>query len=145
MNSVVLYTITGYQHNLISDLVTMNVWEVFIQVHWGSWGKSPCFRAQPPSIATQPTCHACTQPGDWVINDQGSWCHWQLLVTLHKSHHPCHISTSLGTFGWMLLACNTGNMLKPDVWVPASSSASSCSSRFFFPLLFYFCVGLCTK
>lgn len=35
MNSVVLWAITGYQHNLIGDLVTMHVWEVFspIGVH----------------------------------------------------------------------------------------------------------------
>lgn len=45
------------------------------------------------------------QPGEQVINDRNSWCHWQLLVTLHKSHHPCHISTRLGTFGCLLLAC----------------------------------------
>lgn len=70
MNSVVLCAIPGYQHNLISDLVTMHVWDLFIQVHWGSWGRSPCYRAQPPSIATLPLCHVCTQPGGWVINDQ---------------------------------------------------------------------------
>lgn len=70
MNSVVLCAIPGYQHNLVSDLVTMNVWDLFIQVHWGSWGESPCYRAQPPSITTLPSCHVYIQPSDWVINDQ---------------------------------------------------------------------------
>lgn len=70
MNSVVPCVISGYQHNLVSDLVAVNVWDLFIQVHWDSWGKSPCYRAQPPSIATLPLCHVYTQPGDWVINDQ---------------------------------------------------------------------------
>lgn len=70
MNSVVLCAIPGYQHNLISDLVTMNARDLFIQVHWGSWGEGPCSRAQPPSIATLPSCHVCTQPSDRVINDR---------------------------------------------------------------------------
>lgn len=48
MNSLVLRLIPGYQHNLVSDLVTATVWDLFIQVHWGSWGKSLCSRAQPP-------------------------------------------------------------------------------------------------
>lgn len=61
----------GEQHNLISDLVTMDVWDHgFIQVHWGSRGESPCYRAQPPSIATLPFCHVHTQLGDCVIDDR---------------------------------------------------------------------------
>lgn len=65
----ILLSFTLSQHNLISDLATMNVWDLFIQVHWGSWGKSPRRRARPPSTATLPSCHVCTQPDDRVIND----------------------------------------------------------------------------
>lgn len=34
--------ISAYQCNLVCDLVTAHVWDLFIQVHWGSRGKSPC-------------------------------------------------------------------------------------------------------
>lgn len=71
MNSLVLRLIPGYQHNLVSDLVTAAVWDLFIQVHWGSWGKSLCSRAQPPplrSIVTLPLCRVYTQPDDRMIN-----------------------------------------------------------------------------
>lgn len=70
MNSVVLRAVPGYQHNLISDLVTLNVRDLFIQVHWGSWGSSPRCMAQPLSFAALPCCHLCTHPGDCLINDQ---------------------------------------------------------------------------
>lgn len=56
MNAAVPCVISAYQHNLVSDLVTANVRDLFIQVHWGSWGKSPCSTGPylPPFIATLP-------------------------------------------------------------------------------------------
>lgn len=73
-----------YQHNLIGDLVSMHVWEVLIQFHWGWRGKSPCFRAQPPSVWNRGGVSGIhIQSWGRMINDQDSWYHWQLLVTLH--------------------------------------------------------------
>lgn len=45
-------------------------------------------------------------------------------MTLHKSHHPCHISTSLRTFGHMLLEGNTSNMWQTDVCVQIQTTHS---------------------
>lgn len=76
MNSLVLFLIPAYQHNLVSDLVTATMWGLFIQVHWGSWGKSLWSRAQPApfpppfhSAVTLPSCRVNT-PADWMINGQ---------------------------------------------------------------------------
>lgn len=115
MNSVVLCAILGYHNNLISDLVTMNIWDLFIQVHWGSWGKSPCYRAQPPSIATLPSCHVCTTGAtEWLMTE--------LVVALKTSGDskqkpsPLSLAPSLGTFGRMLLACIAGQYAA-DRWM----------------------------
>lgn len=48
----------------------MNARDLFIQVHWGSWGKSPSYRAQPPSLRPCPRVMYAHNQGDWVINDQ---------------------------------------------------------------------------
>lgn len=82
MNPLRLRLIPADQHNLVSDLVTATLRHLFIQVRWGSWGKSLCSRAQPPfhSIVTLPLCHVYTQPGDRMINGHARgavdnfWC-----------------------------------------------------------------------
>lgn len=78
MNSVVLCAFLAYHNNLISDLVTMNIWDLFIQVHWGSWGKSPCYRAQPPSI-----CNLALM--SCMHNRATEWLMTELVVPLKTS------------------------------------------------------------
>lgn len=118
MNAAVPCVISAYQHNLVSDLVTANVRDLFIQIHWGSWGKSPCSTGPylPPPPPTPLSLRPCLVSCMLTIRERRdwwscSWCLWQLLVTLHKSGHPCHMSTSLGTFGHLLLVWNTGPSL----------------------------------
>lgn len=57
------------------------MWDLFIQVHWGSWGKSLFQGPTPPfhSIVTLPLCHVYTQPDDWMINDQARGAFWRLF------------------------------------------------------------------
>lgn len=128
MNSVVPWTIPGHHHDLISDPVTLNVRDLFIQVHRGSWCEAPCYGAPPPSIATLPPCHARTQPGDRVIDDRACGAiddFWRLytkattLVTLAAIwQHSCV----------RCLPENTANVRQTDVCRPSTSASSSALS-----------------
>lgn len=74
MNAAVPCVISAYQHNLVSDLVTANVRDLFIQVHWGSWGKSPCstgpYPPPPSPFHCDPAlCRVSSQSGNGVIDD----------------------------------------------------------------------------
>lgn len=70
MNAAVPCVISAYQHNLVSDLVTANVRDLFIQVHWGSWGKSPCSTGpySPPFHCDLALClYAHNQGTAWLM------------------------------------------------------------------------------
>ena len=67
MNSVVLRAIPGYQHNLISDLVTMNARDLFIQVHQGLLGQESMLQGSTPchcDPALVSCIHTTGRPGD---------------------------------------------------------------------------------
>lgn len=115
MNPVVLRTIPGYQHNLISDRLSLNVWALFIHVHWGLLGQEFLLQGSTP-LHCDPALVSCMHTTGRLCDKWlRSWLYWRLLVTLHKSHLPCHISTSLGTFGLMFPSWYTGNMYQTDV------------------------------
>lgn len=92
MNSLVLCLIPGYQHNLVSDLVTVSVRPLhssplgFLGQKSVSQGPTPPFHP----IVTLPLCRVYTQPDDWMINghargaiDNFWWVYTKaMLVTL---------------------------------------------------------------